>query len=87
MALEDVAAFRAIHGSTVLNPSDGNQTAKLVAAMADLEGISFLRTTRIATPLIYDADEEFPVGGSRSCARPTRTTSRSSAPASRCTRP
>ena len=65
MALEDIAAFRAVHGSTVLYPSDGNQTAKLVAAMADLEGISFLRTTRGATPVIYDADEEFAIGGSK----------------------
>jgi transketolase len=65
MALEDIAAFRAIHGSTVLYPSDANQTAKLVAAMADLEGISFLRTTRAATPVIYGADEAFPIGGSK----------------------
>ena len=65
MALEDIAAFRAVHGSTVLYPSDGNQTAKLVAAMADLEGICYLRTTRGATPVIYNPDEEFAVGGSR----------------------
>jgi transketolase len=65
MALEDIAALRAVHGSTVLYPCDGNQTTKLVAAMADLEGISFLRTTRAATPVIYDADEEFVIGGSK----------------------
>src|SRR5437016_10160677 len=65
MALEDLASFRAVHGSTVLYPSDGNQTAKLVAAMADLDGISFMRTTRGATPVIYGPDEEFPVGGSK----------------------
>ncbi|TMK34284.1 MAG: transketolase [Actinobacteria bacterium] len=65
MALEDLASFRAVHGSTVLYPSDANQTAKLVAAMADLEGISFIRTTRGATPVIYGPDEEFPVGGSK----------------------
>jgi transketolase len=65
MALEDIAAFRAVHGSTVLYPSDGNQTAELVAAMADLEGISFLRTTRAATPVIYGPGEEFPIGGSK----------------------
>ena len=65
MALEDIAEFRAVHGSTVLYPSDANQAAKLVAAMADLEGISFLRTTRANTPVIYGPDEEFPVGGSR----------------------
>jgi transketolase len=63
MGLEDLAALRAVHGSTVLYPSDGNQTAKLVAQMADLEGISYLRTTRSATPVIYGPDEEFPVGG------------------------
>ena len=39
MALEDIASIRAVHGSTVLYPCDANQTAKLVAAMADLEGI------------------------------------------------
>ncbi len=65
MALEDIAEFRALHGSTVLYPSDANQAAKLVAAMADLEGIAFLRTTRANTPVIYGPDEEFPVGGSR----------------------
>jgi transketolase len=65
MGLEDLAAFRAVQGSTVLYPSDGNQTVQLVRQMADLDGISFLRTTRAATPVIYRADEEFPVGGSK----------------------
>jgi len=65
MALEDLAAFRAVHGSTVLYPSDANQTAKLVDAMADLDGISFIRTTRAATPVIYGPEEEFPVGGAK----------------------
>ncbi len=65
MALEDLASFRAVHGSTVLYPSDANQTAKLVATMADLEGISFMRTTRGATAVIYGPDEEFPVGGAK----------------------
>jgi transketolase len=65
MGLEDLAAFRAVHGSTVLYPSDANQAAKLVKAMADLDGISYLRTTRAATPVIYEAGEEFKVGGSR----------------------
>src|SRR4051812_43258184 len=65
MALEDIAMMRAIHSSTVLHPCDGNQTAKLVAAMADLDGISYLRTLRPDTPVIYEPDEEFPIGGSR----------------------
>ena len=33
--------------------------------MCDLEGISYLRTTREATPPLYGADEEFPIGGSK----------------------
>jgi transketolase len=65
MALEDLAMMRAVGGSTVLYPCDGNQTAKLVAAMAGLDGISYIRTTRSATPVVYEPDEEFPVGGSR----------------------
>jgi transketolase len=65
MALEDLAMMRAVHGSTVLYPCDANQTAKLVAEMADRDGIVFLRTTRAATPVVYGADEEFPVGGAR----------------------
>jgi transketolase len=65
MALEDLAMMRAVGGSTVLYPCDGNQTAKLVAAMAGLDGISYIRTTRGATPVVYEPDEEFPVGGSR----------------------
>src|SRR5205823_14015694 len=65
MGLEDIAALRAVHGSTVLHPCDANQTAKLVEKMADLEGISYLRTLRPATRVLYDADEAFEIGGSR----------------------
>lgn len=65
MALEDLAMFRAVHGSTVLYPCDANQTATLMVHMAEREGISYLRTTRGDTPVIYGTDDEFPVGGSR----------------------
>jgi transketolase len=65
MGLEDLAALRAVHSSTVLYPCDANQTTKLVSQMADLDGIAYIRTTRGATPVLYDADEEFPVGGSK----------------------
>jgi transketolase len=65
MALEDLAMMRAVHGSTVLYPCDANQTAKLVAEMAEREGIVFMRTTRAATPVVYGADEDFPIGGAR----------------------
>jgi transketolase len=65
MALEDLAMMRAVDGSTVLYPCDGNQTAKLVGQMADLQGIAYIRTTREKTPALYGPDEEFPIGGSR----------------------
>ncbi|MGA8016784.1 MAG: transketolase [Candidatus Dormiibacterota bacterium] len=65
MALEDLAALRAIHGSTVLYPSDAVSTAKLVAQMADRDGISYIRTTRGAYPVLYDNADEFPIGGAR----------------------
>jgi transketolase len=65
MALEDLAMMRAVHGSTVLYPCDANQTARLVAEMADQDGIVYMRTTRAATPVVYGANDEFPVGGSR----------------------
>jgi transketolase len=65
MALEDLAAFRAVHGSTVLYPCDANQTAQLVAGMVDREGIIYLRTNRGGTPVLYGPDERFPIGGSR----------------------
>ena len=45
--------MRAVHSSVVLHPCDANQTAKLVAAMADTRGIVFLRTLRPNTPVLY----------------------------------
>jgi transketolase len=65
MALEDIASFRAIHGSTVLHPSDANQTAKLIAEMADRKGIQFIRTLRGKTPVRTGPHEAVHIGGSR----------------------
>jgi transketolase len=65
MALEDLAMMRAVGGSTVLYPCDANQTAKLVAEMADQKGVVYMRTTRAATPVVYGPDESFPIGGSK----------------------
>ena len=65
MALEDLAAMRAVHHSTVLYPSDAASTAKLVEQMAETPGIVYLRTTRGAYPVLYGPDEEFKVGGAK----------------------
>jgi transketolase len=64
MGLEDIAAYRAIHGSTVLYPADANTTAKLVAALADRDGISYLRTTRGGTPVVHGPDANIAIGAS-----------------------
>jgi transketolase len=65
MALEDLAMMRAVFGSTVLYPCDGNQTARLVERMANTKGISYMRTTRGKTAVVYGPDETFEVGGSK----------------------
>jgi transketolase len=65
MGLEDLAMLRTLLESTVLYPCDPNQTAALVAQMAEIKGLSYLRTTRAKTPVLYAPGELFPIGGSR----------------------
>ncbi len=65
MGLEEIAMFRAVHGSTVLYPSDAVSTEKLLVEAAQLDGIVYIQTTRADTPVIYANDEEFPVGGAK----------------------
>ncbi len=64
MALEDIASLRAVFGSVVLYPSDANQAVQLLDAMRKHRGVSYLRTTREATPVLYGPDESFEIGGS-----------------------
>jgi transketolase len=63
MALEDLAQFRAVQGCAVLYPSDAISTEKLVIEAARHGGMAYIRTTRGATPVVYDASEEFSIGG------------------------
>ena len=72
MALEDLASMRAIHSSTVLYPSDPNQTAKLVSLMADEPGVVYMRTTRGAYPTIYAPNETFKIGGAKVVRQSTK---------------
>ena len=65
MGLEDLALFAATQGSTVLYPADGTSTAALVQQMAETSGVSYMRTTRGEYPGLYEAGEEFPLGGSK----------------------
>jgi transketolase len=63
MALEDIAIFRAVHGSAVFYPSDAMSTERLTETMARRSGINYLRTSRPKTPILYSQDEKFPVPG------------------------
>ncbi len=64
MALEDIALMRTLPGSIVLYPCDAVSSWKLVGEMTNYnDGISYLRTTRMETPVLYDNNEIFAVGG------------------------
>ena len=65
MGLEDIAMFRSVIDSVVLYPSDAVSTKKLVEQMAKNNGLIYLRTTRMETPVIHDKRETFEIGGSK----------------------
>ncbi len=65
MGLEDIAMFRALIESTVLYPADAVSTERLTRAAMRVPGIVYLRATRAKTPVIYERNEAFPVGGSK----------------------
>jgi len=66
MGLEDIALMRCLPKSVVLYPCDAVSTHKLVEQMARYsDGISYLRTTRMETPVLYDNDEDFLIGESK----------------------
>jgi len=65
MGLEDLAFFRTLLGGVVLYPCDAVSTERLVEAAAEHRGLVYIRTTRSATPIIYNSEEAFPIGGSK----------------------
>jgi transketolase len=65
MGLEDLAMFRPIPGCAVIHPCDGHSTEACVESLARHKGVSYLRTTRPATQLIYNKGDKFPIGGSK----------------------
>jgi transketolase len=65
MALEDLALMRAVPDCTVFYPCDAVSTERLVAQMGAMDGLAYMRTSRPKTPVIYDASEQFPIGGSK----------------------
>ena len=65
MGLEDLALFRVIHGSTVLYPSDAISCESLVEQALQQKGITYIRTSRPETQILYAVKEKFPIGGSK----------------------
>lgn len=64
MALEDIAIMRSVPNSVVLYPCDAVSAYKCVELMANYnEGVSYLRTTREDTPVIYKSNDAFKIGG------------------------
>ena len=53
MALEDLAMFRVLPGSTVLYPSDAVSCERAVELAANSKGIFFIRTSRPTTPVTF----------------------------------
>ena len=64
MALEDLAMMRSVPNCVVLYPCDGISTERLVAAAAYHQGMTYIRTTRPKTPVIYSTSQRFEIGGS-----------------------
>merc|ERR1719245_524748 len=62
MALEDLAMFRSVAGSTVFYPCDAVATERAVELAANTKGVCYIRCSRPANEVVYDNDEEFKVG-------------------------
>lgn len=65
MGLEDIALFRSIPDSAVLYPADAYSADRLIEQAAERHGISYIRMTRADTPVLYTAQDTFPIGGSK----------------------
>ena len=59
---EDIALMRTIPGMTVINPSDGMSTAKLLEKAMEIDGPCYIRLGRSAVPVFYDESADFEIG-------------------------
>ncbi len=65
MGLEDIAMMAAQPNVTVLYPSDGNSTYRLIEEAAKHKGMVYLRAGRPKNPVLYGPEEQFHIGGSK----------------------
>jgi transketolase len=64
-ALEDLAAFRAIPGMTVIAPADATEMALATRAMLEFDGPVYMRTGRSPAPHLFGPDHAFEIGKGR----------------------
>ena len=60
--LEDLSLMRSIPNMTVLCTSDDVQTRWAIKEMAKFDGPVYIRLARVATPVIYNENQEFEIG-------------------------
>lgn len=66
MGLEDLALFRALPNSVVVYPADSYASEGLTEELLKREkGISYIRTARPATSIVYTKNDQFKIGGSK----------------------
>jgi transketolase len=61
-ALEDIAAFRAIPGMTVISPADPVEAALAARAILEFEGPVYMRTGRSPATRVFDEGHTFQIG-------------------------
>ncbi|HWU24956.1 MAG TPA: transketolase C-terminal domain-containing protein [Rhizomicrobium sp.] len=61
-ALEDIAAFRAIPGMTVISPADATEVALATRAILEFEGPVYMRTGRSPAKRLFGPDHKFEIG-------------------------
>lgn len=61
-ALEDLAAFRAIPGMTVISPADPTETALATRAILEFDGPVYMRTGRSPARRLFGNDHRFEIG-------------------------
>ncbi|MBS3114176.1 transketolase family protein [Candidatus Woesearchaeota archaeon] len=61
-AIEDIAIYRALPNMIVLQPCDAIEAEKIVFALADYKGPSYMRMHRNAVPIIHNSNYKFEIG-------------------------
>jgi transketolase len=61
-ALEDLAAFRAIPGMTVISPADPTEMTLATRAMLEYQGPVYMRSGRSPAPRLFGDDHKFEIG-------------------------